>query len=170
VQSGSVSSSASSDTGYDFSGSDEDNTSSMVEDTSVTRAVEVPYPSPFAGCSEDKIPSKPCRRRKISTMTSPRIRNDIDYEIFPIEDIRYCAANKVYLPSDGVAMDSIKVDGVAEELAERPVWVATGTTGTIKGVIKTSNHFIKMAGSQTFQEMWAVQLQRHASKCSSTLN
>lgn len=136
----------------------------MVEDTAFIQTVEVPYPLSIAESPEDETTTKSSQMRKISTMTSPRVRNDIDYEVFPIEDARYCDVNKICLSSDGVTTDFIQVDGVAEELAERPVRVATGTTGTVKGVVQTSTHFIKMAGSQTFQEMWAVQLERQASK------
>jgi hypothetical protein len=140
----------------------------MMGDISVIQPLEVPTkgacPVPIAVSLEDETATKSTQRRKISTMTSPRMRNDIDYEIFPIEHTRYCAANKIYPPSDRATTDFTKVEGVAETLAERPVWVATGTTGTIRGVIQTSTHFIKMADGQTFQEMWAVHLERRAGK------
>ncbi|KAL2039880.1 hypothetical protein N7G274_007283 [Stereocaulon virgatum] len=46
------------------------------------------------------------------------------------------------------------------EPADRSVFVATGTTGSVGGSIMKNLYFIKTGRSRTFQEMWAVRLDR----------
>jgi hypothetical protein len=107
------------------------------------------------------------KQQKISTTNSSFVKNDIDYEIFPIEDSEYCVPNRVSLPTaKDATQNHVLVRRIAQELAERQVWIASGTTGTVRGTMQASTHFIKMAGNQTFQEIWAVQLERDTGKSS----
>jgi hypothetical protein len=42
---------------------------------------------------------------------------------------------------------------------ESEVWIATGKSGVIKGTLINNPYFIKMAGSESYQKMWPVQLE-----------
>ena len=104
---------------------------------------------------------------KISDLL-PYERNDLDYEVFEIDDPYYHNLNKIDLPSSGDSIRHIIPNKIARTLVECPVWAATGTTGCVQGTMMRQPHYIKMEGSETFQEMWAVKLDRNTSKSSET--
>ena len=104
---------------------------------------------------------------KISDLL-PFERNDLDYEVFEIGDSLYREPNKIDLPSFGYPSRRIIPNKVARTVVECPVWAATGTTGCVQGTMMPQPHYIKMEGSETFQEMWAVKLDRNTSKSSET--
>jgi hypothetical protein len=89
------------------------------------------------------------------------VQNDLEYQIFPIADPQFQAPNKIDVPkSEGEGLRYIVPKCVAREAAETEVWAVTGTTGPVKGTLIKNPYFIKMAGSKTFQENWAVRLER----------
>ena len=104
---------------------------------------------------------------KISKLL-PCEKNDLDYEVFEIDDARYHDYNKMDLPGSGDPVRHILPNKVARTLVECPVWAATGTTGCVQGTMMRQPHYIKMEGSETFQEMWAVKLDRNTSKSPDT--
>ena len=105
--------------------------------------------------------------RKISKLL-PCEKNDLDYEVFEIDDARYHNWNMMDIPSSGDPVRQIFPTDVARTLVECPVWAATGTTGCVRGTMMRQAHYIKMEGSETFQEMWAVKLDSNTSKASVT--
>ena len=113
--------------------------------------------------SQPKYSSNP----KISNLL-PYEKNDLDYEVFEIDDPRYHSWNKIDLPSSERPIRRIIPNEIARSLVECPVWAATGTTGCVQGTMMRQPHYIKMEGSDTFQEMWAVRLDRNTSKSSET--
>ena len=115
----------------------------------------VPSPSQPAYSSNPKIAS-----------LLPFERNDLDYEVFEIGDSSYHNPNTIDLPSSGYPSRRIIPNKIAKTVVESPVWAATGTTGCVQGVLMRQPHYIKMEGSETFQEMWAVKLERNTSKSS----
>ena len=99
---------------------------------------------------------------KISDLL-PYERNDLDYEVFEIDDPYYHNWNTIDLPNSE-DLRCIIPNKIARTLVECPVWAATGTTGCVQGTMMRQPHYIKMAGSETFQEMWAVKMDRNTSK------
>ena len=116
---------------------------------------EVPSPSQRTYSSHSKI-----------AKLLPFERNDLDYEVFEIDDPRYHSRNKIDLPSSTHPIRHILPNKIARTLVECPVWAATGTTGCVQGTIMKQTHYIKMEGSETFQELWVVKLDRNTSKSS----
>ena len=116
---------------------------------------EVPSPS------QPSYSSNP----KVSNLL-PYERNDLDYEIFEIDDPHHHNWNRVELPSPGDHIRRIIPNKIARTLVECPVWAATGTTGCVQGIMMRQPHYIKMEGSETFQEMWVLKLDRNTSKSS----
>ena len=98
---------------------------------------------------------------KIALLSSPYLPNDLDYDLFPINDTSGFVTNQIRpSPTGSLQSPQITVKGVARDLIERRVWVATGTTGVVGGVIKASPHFIQIANGRTLQQVWAVRLDR----------
>jgi len=54
----------------------------------------------------------------------------------------------------------INPSAIVREIIDGAGWAATGTTGLVTGKMMRMPHFSKMAGSETFQETWAVKLDR----------
>jgi hypothetical protein len=68
--------------------------------------------------------------RKIVSMASPYVPNDLDDELPPLPDTKDLVPNQINIPpSEGAPTQQITVKEVAQELAERRVWAVTGTTG-----------------------------------------
>ena len=124
----------------------------------------------------DHIPEVPNPPQPTYSSTSkisdllPFERNDLDYEVFEIDDPAYHNGNKIDLPSSTDYIRRIIPTKVARTLVECPVWAATGTTGCVQGIMMRQPHYIKMEGSETIQEMWAVKLDRNTSKSFETPN
>ncbi|KAK0511993.1 hypothetical protein JMJ35_005121 [Cladonia borealis] len=97
---------------------------------------------------------------KISNLL-PYERNELDYEVFKIDDPRYHRWNKIDIPSSGDLIRRIIPNKIARTPVECPVWAATGTTGCVQGTMMRQPHYIKMEDSETFQEMWAIKLDRN---------
>ena len=97
----------------------------------------------------------------------PYERNDLDYEVFEIDDPYYHDWNTIDPPNSEDPMRCI-IPKIALTLVECPVWAATGTTCCVQGTMMRQPHYIKMAGSETFQEMWAAKMDRNTSKSSVT--
>lgn len=110
------------------------------------------------------VPSKAVPGRRISSLSSDYVVNDLDYEVFELEDaiVERCR-NIPYAPLAedrdlSTAITSPK--GIVRNLAESKVWAVTGTTGLIRGTIFRSPYYTQLEGSCTFQEMWAVKFDR----------
>ena len=98
------------------------------------------------------------RGLKISDFSEEYDRTDLDHEIFSIHDLRYHVPIKVLLSTSEGSTRSISPRHVAREPVEKAIFAATGTTGCLRGNMVRQPRFIKMEGSETFQEMWAVKL------------
>lgn len=99
--------------------------------------------------------------RQISSLPTDYTETDLDYEIFQLDDVQLQGPNSIHLPgSHGSPSTYIKPKGIMRNLLESDVWAATGTTGSVSGIILKSPVFIKMERSQRFQEMWTVKLDR----------
>lgn len=97
--------------------------------------------------------------RKLGTVASGYSSSDLDYLIFPI------VASHGH--SEGESSSRIPVSATVTDVSkikERKVFAATGTTGTVTGVMLRNPHFIKMPSSSSFEEMWAVRLERKTCK------
>ena len=97
----------------------------------------------------------------IASLSQDFTITDLDYEVFKLNLCQFSSSNEIALPNTAQCI-------VPSKVAERPVdgivWAATGTTGCVKGVMKTAPRYIKMDGSHTFQEMWVVDLDRETSE------
>lgn len=108
---------------------------------------------------------EPLQRTRIGRLLDGRGLTDLDYELFLLESTTYKYPSRIRIPADkGDSSDFLYPSRVATEVAEGPVLVATGPTGTVKGVIMKNAHYIRMDRSMTYQEMWPVQLDRYTSK------
>jgi len=117
-------------------------------------------PAPILPKSGSGLDFEPDQWRNLAPLPDC-VQNDLEYQIFPIVDPQFQAPNKIDLPkSEGEGLRYIFPKCVAREAAETEVWAATGTTGPVKGTLIKNPYFIKMAGSETFQENWAVRLER----------
>lgn len=102
---------------------------------------------------------------RISTLAPDCVANDLDYEVFPLDDPKYHVSNSIQLPAiEGSYPQKIVLKTIARAAAETTIWAATGTTGSIRGTLMRNPYFIKMTGSRTYQEMWPVKLERGTSE------
>lgn len=99
---------------------------------------------------------QPSLGRKISELPH-RTSTDLDYEVFPLMDTRFHSSDNE--PIQRTLMNR-PIDKIACAPTDGSVWAATGSRGLIKGIMMKMPHFSKMATSQTFQEMWAVKLDK----------
>ena len=98
---------------------------------------------------------------RISSLPVTCIENDLDYEVFPLDDQQLHLPNRIQLPeTQGSTPSFITPNGFVRELQECEIWAATGTTGSVKGTILKTPFYTKLEHSQTFQEMWTVRLDR----------
>lgn len=102
--------------------------------------------------------------RQISTLSPQFVPTDLDYELFQIDSSQPFGANEVSLPTPKSNSRNVSPISIAQSPIDGPVWVATGTTGCVKGAMSTQPQYIKMEGSETFQEMWVLELDRATSK------
>ncbi|KAL6719215.1 Protein png1 [Lecanora helva] len=99
--------------------------------------------------------------RQISRLPINCVQNDLDYEVFPLDEPHSQHPNSMNLPACGKAsLNLIEPSGVMRDLVETEIWAVTGTTGSVKGTLIQAPSYIKMPYSRTFQEMWAVKLDR----------
>lgn len=103
---------------------------------------------------------------RISTLSSNCTVNDLDFEVFRIDDPTFPTFNEVDLSaSDSKFARPIYPKQIIQRVeTETTVYVATGTTGCISGTILESPYFVKMTGSKTYQETWQVLLERPTGK------
>ena len=102
--------------------------------------------------------------QKISELSTKYDRTDLDYEVFRIDDPRYHAPNKISLPTFEGHTRSVTPSEIARKPAERAIIAVTGTTGCFQGTMMRQPRYIKMEGSETFQEMQAVKTDRKTSE------
>jgi hypothetical protein len=91
--------------------------------------------------------------------------NDLDYQLFPINDTRYHVPNTINL-SPTHEFENYAVlhpERVVSVLRDADVWANTATTGPVKGSISGCVSYVKLASSK-IQEMWTVHLSRKPSK------
>ena len=100
----------------------------------------------------------------IGVLTADYARTDLDYEIFRLENLSIAYSNKVTLPSTIKHPSIIHPKTIARKSTTKAVWAVTGTSGCVQGEMTQQPHYIKMEGSQTLQEMWAVELERKTSE------
>lgn len=101
------------------------------------------------------------KSEEIGTLIRLSVGNGLDYGIFLIKDFRYRMSNRVTLPVEvGKLQQYLFPENIATVVQEANVWVACGISGVLKGVIVGNPYFIKMAGSENYQKMWPVDLDR----------
>ena len=105
--------------------------------------------------------------QRIAEISANYIQTDLDYELFPLEDPRFHTVNDISLPTMQESAQILRPGKPAPKPVDAAVWVVTGTTGIVSGTMTSIAHFIKMEGSRTFQEMWAVRMDRETSESQS---
>ncbi|CZR66085.1 uncharacterized protein PAC_15986 [Phialocephala subalpina] len=93
---------------------------------------------------------------KIGTLAIASTRSGLHYGIFHIEDPHYRVCNRFSLPMG----EYLYPEAVAPEMQEGGVWIAAGKSGIMSGTIIRNPYFIKLAGSEDYQKMWPIQLER----------
>ncbi len=104
-----------------------------------------------------------CNQR-IADIPVHYMQTDLDYEVFRLDDPRFHTVNQIALPTMQEPAQVLRPSRPARMPADTAVWVVTGTTGAVQGTMTSAAHYMKMEGSKTFQEMWAVRLDRETSK------
>ena len=108
-------------------------------------------------------------RERIATLSSDDTVNDLDYECVAVDDVEYQKPNRILLPTSAHESPQFLFPrAIASKAEESTVWAVTGTTGLVKGTIIKNPYYIRMNGSRTYQEMWAVKLDRDTSKLPDT--
>lgn len=102
--------------------------------------------------------------QRIADISANYIQTDLDYELFRLDDPRFHTDNAISLPTTQDSAQMLRLGKPARMPLDAAVWVVTGTTGSVRGTMTSTAHYIKMEGSKTFQEMWAVRLDRQTSK------
>ena len=101
---------------------------------------------------------------QIATLDRDLVRTDLDYEVFQLNAKITNRTNDATSRRGADTPGHILPKTVATKPAQRTVWAMTGTIGPVEGMMTEQSHYIKMEGSQTFQEMWAVELSRATGK------
>ena len=116
---------------------------------------------------EEMINTKQDRRscgQRIAHLSANYIQTDLDYELFRLDDPRFHSDNTISLPKLHESAHMLRPGKPARMPSDAAVWVVTGTTGFVRGTMTSTAHYIKMEESRTFQEMWAVRLDRETSE------
>ena len=108
--------------------------------------------------------------QRIADISANYIQTDLDYELFRLDDPRFHTDNAISLPAMQESPQMLRPGKPARMPVDAAVWVVTGTTGSVRGTMTSAAHYIKMEGSRTFQEMWAVRLDRETSELQSLDN
>ena len=123
--------------------------------------------------AEEMINTQQDRRfcgQRIADVSANYIQTDLDYELFRLDDPRFHTDNAISLPTMQESAQMLRPGKPARMPVDAAVWVVTGTTGFVRGTMTSTAHYIKMEGSSTFQEMWAVRLDRETSEHQSSDN
>lgn len=88
--------------------------------------------------------------------------NDLDYELFRLYNVEH-KVNCITIPWIGGA-GFVYPRRIATAAAECEVLAATGTTGTVRGTMISNAYYIRLENSSTYQELWAVRLERETSR------
>lgn len=105
------------------------------------------------------------QRTRIGRLMEDCTVTDLDYEIFVLEYSNYQHPNRILISGDKDDLISyLYPSKVATEVIEGPILAATGTTGTVRGIIMKNPRYIRMNNSKTYQELWPVQLDRYTSE------
>lgn len=100
--------------------------------------------------------------QRIGTVILGSTRSTLDYDIFPIEDSSLHVANQIPLPrAHGRPQEFLNIETILTQIIESEVWVVAGKSGLLKGTIMNNPYFIKIAGSDSYQKMWPVKLERN---------
>ena len=135
----------------------------MFDTPRISRPRTMISPNPARPAGPLALASRQCQ--DVSNLLSDCVETDLDYEIFPLGSPHVQAPNTVCVPaSEHSPSRQLTSRRIAMEPADRAVFVATGTTGCVGGSIMKNPYYIKIGRSRTFQEMWAVRLDRRTSK------
>ena len=103
----------------------------------------------------------PANFRRIGAIRMGDAQRMLDYDIFPIDDPELHMGNRVPLPRvPGRQQEFLSTETILTKVIESRVFIATGKSGVIKGTIMNNPYFIKMAGSESYQKMWPVELEK----------
>lgn len=91
--------------------------------------------------------------------------NDLDYELLRLYNVER-KVNCIAIPGIGGSR-IIYPQLIATAAAECEVLAATGTTGTVRGTMISNAYYIRLEYSSTYQELWAVRLERETSTLAS---
>ncbi len=89
--------------------------------------------------------------------------NDLDYELLRFYTIEP-KTNRIAIPGNG----KLTLQRIATAAANCEVLAATGTTGIVKGTMISNAYYIRLDNSSTYQELWAVKLERETSRLALT--
>lgn len=95
---------------------------------------------------------------RIAEISEDSPPNDLDYELFRLDNVErkvYC----ITIPGIGGA-GVMYPQRIATAAAECEVLTATGPTGTVRGTMISNAYYIRLEFSSTYQELWAVRLER----------
>ena len=102
--------------------------------------------------------------QRIANISANYIQTDLDYELFRLDDPRFHTDNAISFPTMQESAQMLRPSKTARMPLDAAVRVVTGTTGSVRGTMTSTTHYIKMEGSTSFQEMWAVRLDRETSE------
>ena len=114
-----------------------------------------------ADSANERVPQEPPR---ISTFNHHYHRTDLDYELFRLEKNPYQQQGNSDTARSPTNPQYPHPRSIAQEPIATSVRAATGVSGLIEGRMAIQTQFLKLEGSRTFQEMWAVQLTSPLSK------
>ena len=107
------------------------------------------------------------QKEKIASISTSSVIGPLDYEIFPLQTSSLCRLNHVKV-SEGIekSPQTLEIRDVIQQPHNGLVIAMTGTTGSVRGSISENPIYLKMAGCESFQELWQVELERPTSKYS----
>ena len=100
----------------------------------------------------------------IATLDRDVLKTDLDYEVFRLDVKLVNRMNSAFTRDSADSPGHIYPRTVATKPSSKTVWAMTGTMGPVRGLMTEQSHYIKMEGSQTFQEMWAFELSKATGK------
>lgn len=98
-------------------------------------------------------------------------RSTLDYCVFPLKAPQYHTVNRILFSNDNTGSCQTLVSrSIAAYPRQCEVWLATAKSGTLRGFLSKNPYYIKMAGSNKYQKMWPVQLEKNIGRCSRRLD
>lgn len=122
------------------------------------------------GVSDTLVGSRALPRGRKIAVLEMNMPSDLDYQLLRLNR-KHIEPNRIMIP--GNEKSSIKYlypQQIANTVTECNVLAATGTTGTVTGIMISNSYYIKMEYSSSYQELWPVKLERGTSMFFRNLN